>query len=106
MTSKSTESADGLKGKEGTITKAKKKTKAVKLVAIDCLKASSALRTNQSSSPFAMAALTVADFDDEDMDTPIKKKCRRGDGSADVLTVFELVDPDDSGEGYECQICV
>jgi prophage DNA circulation protein len=105
-TSKSTESAHGSKGKDGTTTKAIKKTKAVKPVAINRLKASSTLRTNQSSSLFATAASTVADSDDEDADKPIRKKRRRGDGSADVLTVFELVDPDDAGEGYECQICV
>ena len=48
----------------------------------------------------------MADVDDEDADTHTRKKHRRGDGSADVLTVFKLIDPDDVGEGYECLICV
>ena len=92
--------------------KAKNKMKAVKLVAIDRLKASSTLCTNpgQPSPLFATAAseLIVANSDDEDGDAPtsIRKKRRKGDGSADVLTVFMPVDPDDVGEGFECQICV
>src|SRR5882724_4714788 len=59
----------------------------------------SALCPNQSSSPSAMAAnwphsmlaaSSVADPDNEDADILIKKRHRRGDGSADVLTAREI----------------
>ena len=103
--SKSTESTHSSKEKESTTMRATKTMKAVKLATIDHLKAS-AFHPNQSSSPTAMAALSVADSDDKDADILIKKKCRRGDGSTDVLTVFEHVNPDDNGEGYEFQICM
>jgi len=105
MTSKSTESTCS-KGKEGTIMKAKKNMNAVKLATVNHIKASSTPHTNQSSSPSVMAASNVAELDDKDADIHIKNKCKRGDGPADVLTMFELIDPDNVGAGYECQICM
>jgi len=53
-----------------------------------------------------LAMLSVANSDNKDADILINKRCRRGDGSTDVRTVFKLIDPDDNGEGYECQICM
>ena len=33
------------------------------------------------------------------------KKCKKGDGTADILTVFRIADPKAASKGYICEIC-
>jgi len=49
---------------------------------------------------------SAANSDDEEADVQAKKRHKRGNRSADILTVFKYVDPDNIGEGYECEICM
>jgi hypothetical protein len=42
----------------------------------------------------------------DDGDEPKKKKCKKGDGAADIMTVFKPVDANDLSQGFECEICV
>jgi hypothetical protein len=96
----------GSKGKGSTTTTVQLKPKPVKSTAVGHLKASSILCTNQSSSHSVTTVSSAANSDDEEADVQAKKKRKRGDRSADVLTVFKYVDPDNIGEGYECEICM
>ena len=100
------EGTHGSKGKGSTTAMARLKPKPVKLTAVGCLKASSIFCTNQPSSPSVTTVFSAANSDNEEADVRAQKKCKKGDGSADVLTVFKYVDPDNIGAGYECEICV
>src|SRR5882724_12188808 len=96
------ERTHGLKGKGSTTMMAKLKPKPVKSTAVGRLKASSILHTNRSSSHSVTTVSSAANSDEEEADVQAKKKRKRGDRSADILTVFKYVDPDNIGEGYEC----
>ena len=39
------------------------------------------------------------------MPEPSKKKHKRGSGAANILTVFKLVDANDSSQGHICKPC-
>ena len=78
----------------------------MKSTAVGHLKPSSIFCTNQSSSHSVTTVSSAANSDNEEADVRAKKKRKQGDGSADVLTVFKYVDPDNIGEGYECEICM
>ncbi|KAG1892837.1 uncharacterized protein F5891DRAFT_986394 [Suillus fuscotomentosus] len=60
----------------------------------------------------AMQAQSVAlsdaggETDDNSDDEPREKKRKKGEGAADIMTVFKPVDADDLSQGYECEICV
>ena len=97
----------GLKGKGSTTTMVQPpaKPKPVKSTVVGRLLANSILHANQSSSHSVVTVSSAANSDNEEVDVQAKKKRKKGDGSADVLTVFKYVDPDNIGEGYECEIC-
>ncbi|KAG2047479.1 hypothetical protein BDR06DRAFT_976714 [Suillus hirtellus] len=44
--------------------------------------------------------------DDNGDGEPRKKKCKKGKGATDIMTVFRTVDANDLSQGYECEICV
>jgi hypothetical protein len=47
--------------------------------------------------------LHEAKDDGSDVEPPKKRK--RGDGVADILTVFRVADTEDGAEGHVCEIC-
>jgi hypothetical protein len=57
--------------------------------------------TTQSSS--RSVAATEKSDDEEGSE---KKRCKKGDGGADVLTVFEVIDPEDPTAGHRCKGCM
>lgn len=83
------------KGQAGANPKSKK---APKPPAITRVKPNELHRTASSTS--------VDDNTDDTTSEPSKKKRKRGDGAADILTVFKLVDVDDPSQGYICEPCV
>ena len=90
------------KRNDGTSRKAKAKTN--KPAAIDQLLSQSSV---QSASTSRSASVAPSELSNGGDDSGPEKKChRKADGPADVLTIFELVDPDDPDEGYRCSGCV
>ena len=85
---------------------AQMKPKPAKSTAGGHLKASSILHTNQSSSHSMTTISNAANSDDDEADVRAKKQCKKGNGSADVLMVFNYIDPNNIGEGYECEFCL
>ncbi|KAG1850740.1 hypothetical protein C8R48DRAFT_676653 [Suillus tomentosus] len=62
---------------------------------IDCVLAAKSASSSSSSSK------KIPDADKE----PEKKCYKKGDRAADVLTIFQLVDPEDTSKGYCCTGC-
>lgn len=81
------------------------KAKPKKPAAIDWLLSHSSINSAPSSWSTSVAASELSN--EGGNDSGCEKKChRKTDGPADVLTIFELVDPDDPDEGYRCSGCV
>jgi hypothetical protein len=75
---------------DGTIPKAKVKSKPAKKAAIDCIHTDFELhKANDNAEVFQQT----------------KKKHNKGDSVADILTVFRPADPEDASEGCICEIC-
>ncbi|KAG0695465.1 hypothetical protein DFH29DRAFT_1005443 [Suillus ampliporus] len=87
------------KGQAGINAKLKKTVTITKPPAITHVKQNWLHNTGSSTS-----------VDDETADDPasepVKKKCKRGDGATDILTIFKLVDDKDPSQGYVCEPCV
>lgn len=87
----------------GTGTKAKKTLKPTAITRVkkkDC-------PSHQTSISESMSTPVSVEDSDEHGDTgPSKKKRKRGNGAADILTVFKLVDADDPSQGYICEPCM
>jgi hypothetical protein len=76
--------------KDGTVPKAKVKLKPAKKAAIDRICTDTELHeANGNIEVFQQT----------------KKKRKKGDGAADILTVFRLANPKDASEGYICEVC-
>jgi len=82
------------------------KLKPAKTTAVGHIKASSILCTNQSSSHSMTTISIAANSDNNKADVQAKKRRKKGNGSAEVLMVFNHINPDNNGEGYECDICM
>ena len=59
--------------------------------------------TSSSSESIALSQKTTSGIDSDESE----KKCRRkGESTADALTIFEPVNPEDPLEGYQCTGCM
>jgi len=81
---------------DGTNTKVKK---ASALVAITCV------LQNGNGLVWDESTTSVEENANDAMSEPSKKKCKKGSGAADILTVFKFVDADDPSQGYICKPC-
>ncbi|KAG1834972.1 hypothetical protein DFJ58DRAFT_847502 [Suillus subalutaceus] len=90
------------KGQVGANTKSKKTTTVTKLPVIARVKQNGLHRTGSSTS----AEDETADDTASEWTKPVKKKRKRGDGAADILTIFKLINDDDPLQGYICEPCV
>jgi len=80
------------------------KAKTNKPAAIDQLLSQSSVQSASTSRSASVAPSELSNGGDDS--GPKKKRHRKADGPADVLTIFELVNPDDPDEGYRCSDCV
>jgi hypothetical protein len=83
--------------------------KAPKKTAIDHVKAlgvdsSTSIPAGRSTTIDADTANDDSDNDRDSQQRTMKKR-KKGDGSADILTIFERVNPDDITQGYKCKLC-